>query len=50
MSHDDIICSHCGNECWPDEMKDSDKCWICFVQDCRHPSSKIVREYAGSTM
>ena len=44
---DELRCNYCGNECWPDEMKDKDKCWVCFVQDCRHGST--IKEYAGGT-
>ena len=50
QQYDEIRCSHCGSECWPDEMKNAEKCWVCFVQDCHHPSLQIYREYAGSTM
>jgi len=41
------ICKYCGAECWLDEMKTKEKCWTCFVQDCRH--TNVMREYDGST-
>ena len=46
-THYETICRYCGAECWLDEMKTDEKCWTCFVQDCRHRN--IMREYAGST-
>jgi len=46
-THYETICRYCGAECWLDEMKTDEKCWTCFVQDCRHRN--IMREYHGST-
>lgn len=43
----DKICRYCGAECWTDEMKTHEKCWECYVLDCRH--IHVMREYQGST-
>lgn len=44
--HFEKICEFCGAECWFDEMKTHEKCWTCYVQDCKH--LHIDRMYMSS--
>jgi len=32
----DTLCAYCGCESFHDEMKTSEKCLRCFVEDCLH--------------
>lgn len=47
---DNYTCDYCGCDMlWEDEMKNDEQCKQCFIEECRHPSDKIWREYSGST-